>query len=814
MVPAKKRKADAAGKAVVQLKWDDSKKVSKTTLNNGAQELDSAVKSIAKCNPDRAAIMISKLLNDKSNAELKDIVLKSITDDDLNSLIFGGIKESLAHHSKCGRGSRTSSEETFVKNVMSACLFKIVKENRKDISTGELASSIGISWQQAQTAREKAKDMIDNNKTASPLTREIRSDYMLTKLQPYVYAHLMCEDVTHFDSNQRLMEMKHPSTGDTVKVHRRVWLNANKRQQWLQFQASPNYAEFQKDHDNNKPLAYDTWRKVLEEVGKFVSNATPKSCVDEKMSGLEHAGDAILHALKLPDVKAELENNNFQGLTYEDTCQLLLKRSPQDVVKAVCCPAVDQPDLHIEGIEKCPKLIPFNCTHGECKRCGIKKKLGILKRLKNCQAANVEVPVRVWKDSPRQGVSAGKQNTQKTLLTQNMTIKSLTRHFKDLIETCTPHYQEICWLKQQIDADFATLRDDTILIFTDYAAVLALRASETKNSSVDAHAINDNFLVIISKRRKAVVKVKRKVEGQEVEVEDDVPVWRVDIKHMIGETMSKGKKNDWAFHNKCLDFIAKEYAKIFEEDPNSPPLRHIIVWSDNAPAQYRCRQNFLQVVSVAERHNGITITHRLAVVDNFKGVWDGLGKILADHIRKLEMITPPRHSETGYDVFRNCLGSKAEGGFEETQVAKWKRYEENKDAQLKTKGRYGMDSRKVYFVAETQAEFDRLAPLHPGRILLCDRSFVLDTYQQMPIKHTTELHEVSSVATEIPTEHPRRWPANVADLPCHCKYCVVNPGDDRCKYSVWCNRRVCYMQVECFRLRLVEVSQHQTPPPA
>ena len=45
MVPAKKRKADAAGKAVVQLKWDDSKKVSKTTLNNGAQELDSAVKS-------------------------------------------------------------------------------------------------------------------------------------------------------------------------------------------------------------------------------------------------------------------------------------------------------------------------------------------------------------------------------------------------------------------------------------------------------------------------------------------------------------------------------------------------------------------------------------------------------------------------------------------------------------------------------------------------------------------------------------------------------------------------------------------------
>jgi len=150
-------------------------------------------------------------------------------------------------------------------------------------------------------------------------------------------------------------------------------------------------------------------------------------------------------------------------------------------------------------------------------------------------------------------------------------------------------------------------------------------------------------------------------------------------------------------------------------------------------------------------------------------------------------------------VFLNCLGPKQEGGIEVTEDARWKKYEAEQNEKLKDKGRFGMNTRLAYFVAETQEEFDRLASLHPGRILLCDRTFILDTHMKKSIKHTSDLHEVCSIATEVPVEHPRKWPVRVADLPCHCKYCIVNPGDEQCRYKVWCNRRVVDMQVDCLK---------------
>jgi len=67
-------------------------------------------------------------------------------------------------------------------------------------------------------------------------------------------------------------------------------------------------------------------------------------------------------------------------------------------------------------------------------------------------------------------------------------------------------------------------------------------------------------------------------------------------------------------------------------------LRYLIIWTDNAPHQYRCRQNFIKVASVIERHPGIKLTHRLAVVDNFKGVHDAVGKDPAHLVRKLELV--------------------------------------------------------------------------------------------------------------------------------------------------------------------------------
>ena len=60
--------------------------------------------------------------------------------------------------------------------------------------------------------------------------------------------------------------------------------------------------------------------------------------------------------------------------------------------------------------------------------------------------------------------------------------------------------------------------------------------------------------------------------------------------------------------------------------------------ADNAPTQYACRQTFIQNASFQERHPGITIKHRLAVVDKFKGNHDAVGKDPIIKVRYLESI--------------------------------------------------------------------------------------------------------------------------------------------------------------------------------
>ena len=59
----------------------------------------------------------------------------------------------------------------------------------------------------------------------------------------------------------------------------------------------------------------------------------------------------------------------------------------------------------------------------------------------------------------------------------------------------------------------------------------------------------------------------------------------------FGDTLSKGKKNDHVFHNACLTYIIKHYDGIRivagkQEVPSN------IVWTDNCPTQYKCRQNW------------------------------------------------------------------------------------------------------------------------------------------------------------------------------------------------------------------------------
>ena len=72
-------------------------------------------------------------------------------------------------------------------------------------------------------------------------------------------------------------------------------------------------------------------------------------------------------------------------------------------------------------------------------------------------------------------------NTQHELQSELMTIKELMKQFIQLLSIYRKHCREIRWVRSMMELDFAQLCPNTLLVFTDFAAVMALRAFQTKN---------------------------------------------------------------------------------------------------------------------------------------------------------------------------------------------------------------------------------------------------------------------------------------------------------------------------------------------
>lgn len=100
---------------------------------------------------------------------------------------------------------------------------------------------------------------------------------------------------------------------------------------------------------------------------------------------------------------------------YEDTLQAVTWGTAFSIVDAVCCEKEERHDIHIDKDKVIPSFFKFECTHGNCKQCGIGVRLGILFLLQSLSSDLVEdmIKVKVWADSPCQGVNKkGEQNKQ------------------------------------------------------------------------------------------------------------------------------------------------------------------------------------------------------------------------------------------------------------------------------------------------------------------------------------------------------------------------------------------------------------------
>ena len=93
--------------------------------------------------------------------------------------------------------------------------------------------------------------------------------------------------------------------------------------------------------------------------------------------------------------------------------------------------------------------------------------------------------------------------------------------------------------------------------------------------------------------------------------------------------------------------------------------------------------------------------------------------------------------------------------------SEWIQYENENDIALKRKGKYGMDTRTVWYVVEEKEKYEELVVKYPGRVLLIDRDFVMDTVGKKSIPNTSKLREICSQVTQIPDALSSVWPLSL-----------------------------------------------------
>lgn len=97
--------------------------------------------------------------------------------------------------------------------------------------------------------------------------------------------------------------------------------------------------------------------------------------------------------------------------------------------------------------------------------------------------------------------------------------------------------------------------------------------------------------------------------------------YECDHLRVVSPSTGKGKDQDWFLHCKVFEKLIHHY-----RTTSIPTLNRCIVWTDGAPNQYKCRQNFYWLSTALDKLN-IKIYHRFAATAQFKGVHDKVGQV-------------------------------------------------------------------------------------------------------------------------------------------------------------------------------------------
>ena len=492
------------------------------------------------------------------------------------------------------------------------------------------------------------------------------------------------------------------------------------------------------------------------------------------MSKYMHYMRALGKVIQRPDMKMMLESCSCEEhkKIKSEQWQTYLSSRIEDLVEVSCCKRIEHPYLTygVGSGARVPKLLQWDCVNNVCTVCGVDNKL----QMKKCEIlsnSDLVIDVLEWINAPRQGMKKGKQNTQLELGLQKVAVRDVVDRLRDALVVCRIHMAQYEWRDTMRKID--TIMSDKNLhrcIMTDFGATLDLSAAEKDNSSVDNHAVICIFFVNFNWRD---VRFKRMLEGVGL-VDDVTRVSDCEKWIFFGDTISAGKKNDHVFHNACLTYIIKYYDKQ-RVDSGLSPIPFNIVWTDNCPTQYRCRQNFYHVSNAANisSHKPVLI-HKFAQKYKFKGSWDATGKLVKQKILQNELKYD--RCSNAKDCYMKLTRDMTRDGSEK-QTQKLLEYERTGDAKvvknttfttMKTHIGYGTEHKQEY-VAMTESEQCK-------HVVFTNREDVPDIKM---IQGTMLISQVNG------TKNTNGKSLMSARIPCSCPPCRLNVNEmaEKCEYK-------------------------------
>jgi hypothetical protein len=665
------------------------------------------------------------------------IVEPSYTDSDvIGQDICKGIKSVMKNellvededHRKVG--TRFIPQKKLLDTIL-AVIAQGLKAARSTYNATKIASFLGVNRKLYLKATTNITALADGNKSfyeiESLLQRKTRQDAVRPKSSQFI------SDYSHNDDNSHRPD-SNESKAKTIKgtVHRpRIWENVlTQKEKHADFIESTEYAQFKAQYPD-LTIPTDVF---MEQVCKCIRNPKDESCVDIDYSELEEFASAIRLAVRNdPMLKESIEQCTCEAHTTEgsQTIDTIVKGTTvREIIEATCCAAVEDPNMACGvGTSKLiPKFIPWKCicSNNSCEDCGIERTLTDLmvcpliqvpEDLRQQQQADNQNPLeeerhqggeptsqpgekeydcRVWCKVDIQNSAS----TQTELREKRKTWRQLVHGFQMSLANARKHHVVLKWcthqfklLKIMIDPKLA------LSIFTDFAATGNLRADKSDNSSIDGHIILAIYFMFSGQREVEFLNEDGSL--------DKHLLTKCDITQFIGGTESKGKSNDWIYHNCCILYLIEENESTrvlqYDERGNELVFTYFIC-TDACAGQYRCRQNFLSAAKICceKVRNKIRIVYSIATKFGFKGEWDGEGGVSKARLKSEEL--KGNRSSNPVAAFKT-LFDRASITSCRYPVDEWV---ENKDKRIIRKATSVMDSRRYKFVTCKYDEYQEL----------------------------------------------------------------------------------------------------------